>query len=443
MNIITKVEEDSIALEMGVCEKDVLISVNDQKINDIFDYRYLIKNEELEVLIEKPNGEKWVLEIEKDEDEDLGLHFENPLMAHEKTCKNKCIFCFIDQNPKGMRKSIYFKDDDSRLSFLDGNFVTLTNMKDEELDRIIFYHLSPINISVHSTDPALRTMMLKNPRSALIMDQIERITSARIETNFQIVLCKGINDKSHLDKSIEDLARFFPFGKSLTIVPLGMSKHREGLPQLERFSSEDAKEVIEQVSVWQKKFKKELGSSFAFLADEFYLLAGVSLPDYDHYEGYSQIENGIGMIRSFEEEFYDEIKNNQDFKSREISIVTGTCAYDFIKGLCTEIEKRYPVKINVHRIVNDFYGSTITVSGLLTGRDIIRNLKSKDLGDAVYIPMSSLRNHEDIFLDDITVSDIEKELNIDIVPLEIHGGKFLKNILGQKIENNKRKTYSA
>ena len=443
MNIITKVERESIAMEMGVCEKDVLISINNQKINDIFDYRYLIKNEELEVLIKKQDGEEWILEIEKDEDEDLGLQFENPLMAHEKTCKNKCIFCFIDQNPKGMRKSIYFKDDDSRLSFLDGNFVTLTNMKDEELDRIIFYHLSPINISVHSTDPTLRTMMLKNPRSALIMEQIEKITKAKIETNFQIVLCKGINDKQHLDKSIEDLSRFFPYGKSLTIVPLGMSKHREGLPALERFSPEDAKEVIEQVSIWQNKFKKELGSSFAFLADEFYLLAGVDLPNYEHYEGYSQIENGIGMIRSFEEEFYEEIKNIQQFEKREVSIVTGTCAYDFIKGLCDEIESKYPIKINVHRIVNDFYGSTITVSGLLTGRDIIENLRTKNLGDIVYIPISSLRNHEDIFLDDVTIEDVETELNINVVPLEIHGGKFLKNILGQRVENNKRKTYSA
>ncbi|MCL2611483.1 MAG: DUF512 domain-containing protein, partial [Defluviitaleaceae bacterium] len=271
--------------------------------------------------------------------------------------------------------------------------------------------------------------------ASIIMEQIEKIAKAGIETNFQIVLCKGINDKNHLDKTIEDLGSFLPDAGKLSIVPLGISAHRENLPFLERFNKEDAREIIAQVTKWQEKFKKEHGTSFVFLADEFYLLAELPFPHYDHYEGYHQLENGIGMLKCFEEEFYEEFSVDPNFLSAHetirpvISIVTGTSAYDFIKSLCEKIEESYDIKINVHKIINNFYGETITVSGLLTGGDIINQLKGKALGERVFIPMNALKASEEIFLDDVSVSDIEKALKIKVKPIEIDGGKFLKGIL--------------
>lgn len=446
MNIITKVEEGSIAMEVGLTEGDVLVSINGREVNDIFDYRYLIRDENLEIVINKLGGEEWTIEIQKDEDEDLGLEYEYPLMSHEKSCKNKCIFCFIDQNPKGMRDTIYFKDDDSRLSFLEGNFVTLTNMKDSELDRVIFYRLSPINISVHTTDSDLRVYMLKNPRASLIMQQIQKITSAGIITNFQIVLCKGINDGKHLDKTIQDLSTFLPFGQHLSIVPLGMSAHRQSLPKLTAWDKNGANEVILQVEAWQKKFKKSHGTNFVFLADEFYILAGKRVPENNEYEEYNQISNGIGMVRNFIEEFKEEQKEMKfkgDIKKLgEVSVATGVIAYSYIKEITTEIEEDFGIKIHTYPITNDFYGGGVTVAGLLTGGDIIGQLKNKRLGNKLLLPKSLLKNNEELLLDNVTINDIQKALGVSVEACGIHGGEFLNRVLGIKgIEVPNAKTY--
>lgn len=432
MNIITKVESNTIATEVGLEIGDNIISINGKEIIDIFDYRYLIKDEYIEIIIKKQTGDEWVLEIEKDEDEDLGVEFKYPLMDCEKSCRNKCIFCFIDQNPKGMRQTIYFKDDDSRLSFLDGNFVTLTNMSDKELDRIIFYKLSPINISVHTTDPDLRVFMLKNPRASLIMEQLKKITNAGLITSYQIVLCKGINDGFQLDKTIKDLAQFLPNGKNITIVPLGLSKHRDNLPQLAPFNSDDAKIIIEQVHNWQQKFKISHGTNFAFLADEFYILANQPLPKNEEYEGYPQIENGIGMVRNFTEEFYKQLKTLLTKKPslNEISIVTGAIAYKFLKEINTTIEQNFGIKIHTYPIFNKFYGESITVTGLLTGGDIISQLKDKPLGKLLILPKSLLRNNDDILLDDTKVIDIQNALGVTVSPCGVHGGEYLNKALG-------------
>ncbi len=431
-NVIIKVEEDSIAEEMGVEVGDILVSINETNIKDVLDYRYLIQDEYLEVVIRKPDGEEWELEIEKDEFEDLGIVFESGLMDKAKSCSNKCIFCFIDQNPKGMRKTIYFKDDDSRLSFLQGNYITLTNMKDEDLDRIIFYHLSPINISVHSTDLEVRKFMLKNPNSVKILEQIEKLASAGIRMNFQVVLCKGINDGKVLDKTIEDLSKYIDLGCSMAIVPLGVTKYRENLTQIDTFKKEDSQKVIEQVNIWQEKLLKEYGTKFVFLSDEFYLNANLDLPNPDYYEGYPQLENGVGMITLMEDEFFEYFnKIEGDDKPRHFSVATAKLAYPLISRLCNKIcEKFKNTKINVYEIKNKFFGETITVSGLLTGQDIVGQLKDKELGEVLFLPGNCVRTDDTVLLDDYDITDIERELNIKVCLSKDNGADFIRQFIG-------------
>ncbi|WP_250278692.1 DUF512 domain-containing protein [[Clostridium] colinum] len=431
-NIIIKVEKDSIAEEMGIEPGDILVSINDTYIKDVLDYRYLIQDEYINVVIRKPNNEEWELEIEKDDFEDLGIVFESGLMDKAKSCSNKCIFCFIDQNPKGMRKTIYFKDDDSRLSFLQGNYITLTNMKDEDLDRIIFYHLSPINISVHATDTEIRKFMLKNPNSVKIMHQIEKLANANIKMNFQIVLCKDVNDKHILDKSIEDLSKYVHLGCSMAIVPLGVTKYRDNLPQIESFSKEDSLNIIKQVEAWQEKLQKKYGTKFVFLSDEFYLKADINLPNGDYYEGYPQLENGVGMITLMEEEFFEYFNTLKgDNIKRVYSVATAKLAYPLIKKLCDKIcEKFSNTKINVYEIRNDFFGKTITVSGLLTGGDIVNQLKDKELGDILFLPENCVRADDTVLLDDMDITDIERELNIKVCLSKDNGADFIKQFIG-------------
>ena len=431
-NIIIKVEEDSIAEEMGIEPGDMLITINNNYIKDVLDYRYFIQDEYIEVVIKKPDGEEWELEIEKDEFEDLGIVFESGLMDKAKSCSNKCIFCFIDQNPKGMRKTIYFKDDDSRLSFLQGNYVTLTNMKDEDLDRIIFYHLSPINISVHATDLEVRKFMLKNPNSVKIMEQIEKLATANIKMNFQIVLCKDVNDKHILDKSIQDLSKYLHLGCSMAIVPLGVTKYRDHLPQIESFSKEDSLSIIKQVEKWQNKLESQFGTKFVFLSDEFYLKAEMPLPNGDYYEGYPQLENGVGMITLMEEEFFEYFNTIKgDSIKRAYSVATAKLAYPLIKKLCDKIcEKFTNTKINVYEIKNEFFGETITVSGLLTGGDIINQLKNKELGNKLFLPENCVRAQDTVLLDDLDLTDIEKQLKIEVCLSKDNGADFIKQFIG-------------
>lgn len=435
-NVIIKVEKGSIAEEMGIEAGDILVDIDNNPVKDVLDYRYLIQGEYIEVGIRKPDGDEWLLEIDKEEYEDLGIVFESGLMDKARSCSNKCIFCFIDQLPKGMRKSLYFKDDDSRLSFLQGNYVTLTNMKEKDIERIIFYHLSPINVSVQTTDMELRKYMLKNPNATKLMDYLRLLNDNFIEMNFQIVLCKNINDGKYLDKSIKDLSEFLPTARSMSIVPFGKSKYREGLEDIELFNKEDCIKIIEQVGRWQERLLKEYGTRFCFLSDEFYITAGVDMPSDEFYEGYPQYENGVGMVTLTKKEFYDYFEGAEgDSKKRNVSIATGKSAYDFIYSISCDIMKKYEnTKINVFAIENDFFGRTITVSGLMTGRDIINQLKGKELGTTLFVPENCIRVEGSLFLDDVDISDVERELNVKVIPVKSEGAQILKEILKTEVK---------
>ena len=431
-NIIIKIEPESIAEEIGIEPGDILLSINGKPVLDVFDYRYLINDEYIEMGIRTSDGEEYIAEIEKEYDDDIGIVFESGLMDRAKSCSNKCIFCFIDQLPKNMRKTLYFKDDDSRLSFLQGNYVTLTNMKDEDIDRIVYYHLSPINISVHTTDLELRKEMLHNKNADKVLDIMKRLGEAGIDMNLQIVLCNGINDGHILDKSIEDLSKFSPRAKSLSVVPIGLTKYRDGLYPMKPFSKDEARKVVNQITTWQKKLKKEIGSSFVFCADEFYLKAEMDFPEAKDYEDFPQIENGVGMISLMESEFQQVLSEIETDKSinKTVSIATGMAAYDFIKKLSCRLSEKFDnLKINVYPIKNEFFGEQITVSGLLTGRDIINQLKGKELGEYLVLPDNLLKAEETVLLDDIYLSDIEKELGVGVYTNDSTGGNFIGTVL--------------
>lgn len=431
-NRVLSIESGSIADELGITPGDIVLDINGKKIKDIFDYRYLMAEEFIELDLEKPSGEQWVLEIEKDEYEDLGIVFENGLMDNSKGCLNNCIFCFISQLPKNMRKTLYFKDDDPRLSFLQGNYVTLTNMEQDELDRIIFYHLSPINISVHTTNMALREAMLRNVNSSNLMSCLKKLFDANIDMHFQIVLCKGINDCDELDKTIEDLSAFRPKGKSLSVVPVGLTRYRDGLKELLPFTKEDCANIIKQIQQWQNIFLKKFGTRFVYAADEFYLKACMDFPCYEEYEDFPQIENGVGMLSLMQYEFDGCLSVIEgDEIERSLSIATGAASFEFILSLAEKIKNKFiNTEIHVYLINNDFFGENITVSGLLTGRDIIKQLTGKSLGNVLFIPENSLRDGDTVFLDDIDIKDVERKLNVTVLGLSSNGEKFIKEVLG-------------
>lgn len=424
-HLIQAVEEGGIAEEMGIEPGDRLLEINGETVEDIFDYQYMIEEEYVEVLIAKPSGEEWLLEIDKDYEEDLGVTFDNGLMDDYRSCTNKCIFCFIDQMPKGMRETLYFKDDDSRLSFLQGNYVTLTNMSEKDVDRIIKYHLSPINISFQTTNPELRCRMLHNRFAGESLKKVDRFYEAGIQMNGQIVLCKGFNDGEELERSIRDLSKYLPHLQSVSVVPVGLSRFREGLEPLEPFTREDARRVLEQIHRWQEKLYPEYGLHFVHASDEWYILAGEELPREESYDGYLQLENGVGMIRLMLEEFEDALARLEEPEALEnrilkgtYSSVTGQIAYPYIRRMADRLMERFPeVKIQVFPIRNDFFGERITVTGLLTGQDIIAQLKGRDLGEILYLPENILRSGERVLLDDITVEDLAGALQVktDIV----------------------------
>ncbi|MBO4457551.1 MAG: DUF512 domain-containing protein [Butyrivibrio sp.] len=423
-HLIGKVEEDSIAEELNIEPGDRLLMINDQEIKDIFDYQYLVQDEHLEVLIVKQDGEEWILDIDKEFDEDLGIEFDNGLMDNYRSCSNKCIFCFIDQMPKGMRDTLYFKDDDSRLSFLQGNYVTLTNMSDSDIDRILKYHLSPINVSFQTTNPELRCKMLGNRFAGEALKKVDRLCApgTGIELNGQIVLCKGVNDGAELERSISDMTKYIPNLQSVSVVPVGLSKFRDGLYPLEPFNGEDACVVIDMIEKWQKKVYDEHGIHFIHASDEWYFLAGRDFPEAERYDGYIQLENGVGMMRLLLDEYGEALnvltsEHADEIASvkREISLATGRLVYPCIKQIAERAMDVCPgLKVHVYEIVNEFFGERITVSGLLTGQDIIKQLKDKDLGSMLYLPENLLRSGEDYLLDDYRIGDIEKELGIDI-----------------------------
>ena len=433
---ISQVKEGSIAWELEIEPGDELLSINGETVEDVFDYHYLVNDEELELLICKQNGEEWELEIEKDLEEDLGLEFENSLMDEYRSCRNHCVFCFIDQMPPGMRETLYFKDDDSRLSFLQGNYVTLTNMSDHDIDRIIRYHLAPINISFQTTNPKLRCEMLHNRFAGDIFPKVQRLYEAGIEMNGQIVLCKGLNDKAELERSISDLTKYLPHLKSVSVVPVGLSKYREGLYPLEPFTKEEAEQVIDTIEAWQKKLFPQYGLHFIHASDEWYLLAGRELPEEARYDGYLQLENGVGMLRLLKEEVTAELeKHSSDQRTRRISFATGRLAYPYIKKYAEQIQKKYPnLEILGYEIRNDFFGELITVSGLLTGQDLMAQLSGKDLGECLLLPCNLLRSGEDIFLDDVQVKTLEERFRVPVRIVEEDGADFVTAFLEEEGE---------
>lgn len=429
-HLIKNVKPASIAEELEIEAGDVLLKINGEIVEDIFDYQYMIEDDYVEILIRKASGEEWVLEVEKDYDEDLGMEFEQGLMDDYRSCHNKCIFCFIDQMPKGMRETLYFKDDDSRLSFLQGNYITLTNMSDKDIDRIIRYHLFPINISVQTTNPELRCKMLHNRFAGEALKKIDRLAEACIEMNGQIVLCKGVNDGEELRRSIEDLSRYLPHMRSVSVVPAGLTKYREGLYPLELFTKEEAGAVIDLIESYQQGFYQQYGLHFIHASDEWYILAGREFPQEDRYDGYIQLENGVGMMRLLYDEFMEALEEaDGSAVKRTVSLATGVLAYDMICTLVREMQKKFTnTKVYVYRIINEFFGETITVSGLLTGGDIIKQLKEKELGQTLLLPSNVLRSGEDVFLDDVTLQEVKTALQVDINIVK-SGGKDLLDAL--------------
>ena len=437
-HLIKSVTPGSIAEEMEIEAGDYLLEVNGTTIVDIFDYQLLCMDEFIDVVIEKSNGEQWELEIEKDENEELGLEFENGLMDEYRSCCNKCMFCFIDQMPPGMRETLYFKDDDSRLSFLQGNYITLTNMNENDVDRIIRYNLSPINISVHTTNPKLRCKMLNNRFAGDKLKYIDRLNAADVEMNGQVVLCKNVNDKEELERTISDLEKYIPNMRSVSIVPSGLTKFRDGLYPLELFEKEDACAVIDTIEKWQKHFYEKYGIHFIHASDEWYILAEREMPEEERYDGYLQLENGVGMIRSFIEEVKDYLDSIEgDDRVINVSTISGVLAYDTIKSSCDKINKKLPnVNVQVYKIINDYFGHSITVTGLLTGQDICSQLSGKELGDNLLLPTNTLKADENIFLDDMTLEEFEKNLQINTIIVKSSGMDFVKTIINENEDNN-------
>ena len=428
---ITGVAPRSRAARRGARIGDELVSINGNEIRDVLDYRFYLAEQVVEIELLR-GGKTKRIKIKKDTYDDIGLEFETPLMDKKQTCRNGCIFCFIDQNPVGMRESIYFKDDDSRLSFLHGNYITLTNMTERDVERIVKMRFSPINISVHTTNPELRVKMMKNKRAGEVLSYLDRFAEAGLSMCGQIVLCRGVNDGEELMRSMRDLERYYPNMGSVSIVPAGLTEHRDGLYPLTDFTAEEAGAVLDMIdSVAQENLQKH-GSRIFFAADELYLKAGRPIPSEEYYEGYPQIENGVGMLRSMNEELtaaLDEATATD--ASRTVSVVTGVASYDMIKGKCDEIMRKIPgLQIKVYKIVNNFFGKSITVSGLLTGKDIYEQLLGKELGDLLLVPANALRAGEEVFLCDMTVDELAERLGVRVLPTRDDGYEFVDHLLG-------------
>lgn len=437
LHMVSRVLPGSIAEELEITTGDRLISINGNEMEDIFDYQFLTQDEYIEVLIEKPDGEQWLLEVDKDADEDLGIEFENGLMDEYRHCCNKCVFCFIDQMPPGMRETLYFKDDDSRLSFLQGNYVTLTNMSESDIERICKYHLSPINISFQTMNPELRCKMLNNRFAGEALKKVDILKEAGICMNGQIVLCKGLNDGAELEFSIREMMKYIPNLESVSVVPVGLTRFREGLYPLEPFEKEDAIRVIQTIEKYQKECYEKYGIHFIHASDEWYLLAEMELPEEERYDGYLQLENGVGMLRLLKNEFEAALKERKrKDKMRgsqlkgEISLATGLLAYSTILPIAEQIMEAYPgVRIHVYPITNYFFGERITVSGLLTGQDLMQQLTGKNLGSTLLLPENVLRSGEDVFLDDIRLGELENALQVPVNIVKSSGYDFVETIL--------------
>lgn len=433
---IKAVRHGGIAEAVGIRGGDRLLSINGHEIRDVLDYRFYLTDTSIRLVLQR-DGEELTLRLSKGEYDDIGLEFETPLMDKKHTCANGCVFCFIDQLPKGMRQSLYFKDDDDRLSFLHGNYVTLTNLHDADIDRLIVMHLSPVNVSVHTTNPELRVKMMKNKRAGEVLAYLRRLADAGIALCTQIVLCKGLNDGEELARSMRDLVAYYPALRSCSIVPAGLTKFREKLYPLEAFTPEECAAVIRQVNAFGDACLQKYGTRLFYCSDEFYVQAGLPLPDEDYYEDYSQIENGVGMLTSLQSEFDFELRfleeNLQKFHApRTVSVATGVAAYDHIAALCGRLQARVPgLTVHVHKIINHFFGERITVAGLLTGKDVSEQLAGKNLGDELLFPAVMLRADGDVFLDDMTPAELSARLGgIPVRASKSDGAELLCALLG-------------
>ena len=427
------VTADSYGAKAGICNGDELISINDHEIFDVLDYRFFIQGKKLSLNLNR-NGEEVQVNIRKsDEFADIGLEFETYLMDKQHSCKNKCVFCFVDQMPAGMRDTLYFKDDDSRMSFLFGNYITLTGICEREVQRIIDMHISPVNISVHTMNPELRVEMMGNRFAGDALSNIKRFADNGIEMNTQLVLCPGINDGDELRFSLSELGKMYPAVNSIAAVPVGLTKYRDGLYPLKTYTKEEAEEVIGIIDEFNAHFSfYNNGHILAYASDEFYLLAERPIPDADYYGEFSQLDNGVGVCALLKEEFYHALESYEPgVINRKVTIATGYAAYDLLCELSNAAEKKFKgLTVNVQKIKNEFFGETVTVAGLITGKDFENQLKNTDFGDALLIPSVSLRNEKDKFLDDVTVEELSERLGINVTPVENDGYKLLEMLIG-------------
>lgn len=433
---INNVKKDSICDIKGISAGDELLKINGKEIMDVLDFDFYMAEQNITMTFKCSDGKYKVI---KTNNTNCGLEFETYLMDKQRHCKNKCIFCFIDQLPKGLRPSLYFKDDDSRLSFLFGNYITLTNISEHEIERIISMHISPVNISVHTMNPELRVQMMKNKNAGESLKIIKRLADAGIQMNTQLVLCPGINDGNELRRSIEELSALYPSVQSIAAVPVGLTKFRDGLEKLEPYNKETASEVIDIIEEYSQKFRKELGTGLVYPADEFFIKAERDLPNEEYYDDYPQLDNGVGLVRSFYNDFLYELENcNEKPTNKKVTLATGVDFYPYLYELCKKAEQKFGIEINVQKIINNFFGETITVSGLVTGQDIANQLKSQDLGEYLLLPnsmISDYTNHtenKNKFLDDMTVEELEETLNTKIILTSGDGGQLLRDILGVK-----------
>jgi putative radical SAM enzyme (TIGR03279 family) len=438
---ITSVDKNSRADKQGIIAGDVLVSINGNEIVDVLDYRFYLAEREVNIALLR-DGEEFEVKIKKGEYDDIGLDFETPLMDKKHSCKNGCIFCFIDQNPEGLRDSIYFKDDDSRLSFIHGNYITLTNMTQKDVDRIVKMRFSPLNISIHTTNPELRVKMMKNKHSGEVLRYLDDFKAAGLNMCGQIVLCRGINDGDELRRSLTDLEKYYPELTSVAVVPAGLTKFRDKLFPLTDFTPEEASDIIDLINGFGEENLKNHGSRIVFAADEFYLKAKRPIPDADYYEDYPQIENGVGLLRSFMDEFglaFEDISEiNSALEARDevrrVSVATGAASYEMISAMAEKIMQNCPkMEIKVYKIVNNFYGESITVAGLLTGKDIYEQLKSRSLGEELFVPATALRAGDDDFLCGMTRAELAEKLGVKVTPAPQDGYEFLELLSGCRL----------
>ena len=431
---ISNVKKNSLCDAKGIKAGDELLKINGKEIMDVLDFDFYMAEQNVTMTFKCGDGKYKVV---KAQNTDCGLEFETYLMDKQQHCKNKCIFCFIDQLPKGLRPSLYFKDDDSRLSFLFGNYITLTNISEHEVQRIIDMHISPVNVSVHTMNPELRVKMMKNKNAGESLKILKRFADAGIKMNTQLVLCPGINDGAELRRSIEELSALYPSVQSIAAVPVGITKFRDGLEKLEPYNKETAGETIDIIEEYSQKFRKEFGIGLCYPADEFFIKAEREIPSVEYYDGFPQFDNGVGMVRSFTDDFLDEMEYcNETPSYKKVTMATGADFYPFLNELCKKAEEKYNIKIQVKKIVNHFFGETITVSGLVTGIDLYEQLKDSELGEYLLLPSSMISdytNHtenKNKFLDDMTIEELEERLNTKIILTNGDGGQVLKDILG-------------